>query len=168
MLRFVQRLNHRNAVRANLDALLMMYPRKRQFERDFPSLKRLIREDFEKDLPPASSAVSIAAGIITSLLEQLKEAERSSVARSLDASDPDEIEKLAERRIGGERDQRGDNVFFATRLCGVALLMAGRMTTAGALSRDERDHLTSTIAGNLGAGDASRFAHITESRVKAR
>jgi hypothetical protein len=168
MLRFVQRLNHRNAVRANLDALLMMYPRKRQFERDFPSLKRLIREDFEKDLSPASSAVSIAAGIITSLLEQLMETERSAVAQSLEASDPDEIEKLAERRIGGERDQRGDNVFFATRLCGVALLMAGRMTTAGALSRDERDHLAVTIAGNLGAGDGSRFAHITESPVKAR
>jgi hypothetical protein len=168
MLRFVQRLNYRNAVRGHLDALLMMYPRKRQFERDFPTLKALIRADFEADVSPASSAVSIAAGIITSLLEQLQEAERSSVAQSLDASDPDEIVKLAERRIGGERDQKGDNVFFATRLCGVALLMAGRMTTAGALGREERDHLAVTIAGILGAGEGSRFAHITESPVKAR
>jgi hypothetical protein len=168
MLRFVQRLNHRNAVRGNLDALLMMYPRKRQFERDFPSLRKLIREDFEKGVSPTSSAVSIAAGIITSLLEQLKETERSEVAQSLDASDPDEIEKLAERRIGGERDQRGDNIFFATRLCGVALLMAGRMTTAGTLRREERDHLAVTIASNLRARDGSRFAHITESPLKAR
>ena len=108
MLRFVQRLNHRNAVRGHLDAMLMMYPRKRQFERDFPSLKQLIREDFEKGILPASSAVTISAGIITSLLEQLNDTERSAVAQSLEASDPDEIEKLAERRIGGERDQRGE------------------------------------------------------------
>ena len=168
MLRFVQRLNHRNAVRGHLDALLMMYPRKRQFERDFPSVKRLIRDDFEKGVSPPSSAVSIAAGIITSLLEQLKETERSAVGQSLDTSDPEEIEKLAERRIGGERDQRGDNVFFATRLCGVALLMAGRMTAAGALRRDERDHLAGTIAVNLRAGDGSRFAHIYLSPPKSR
>ena len=167
MLRFVQWLNHRNAVRGNLDALLMMYPRKRQFERDFPTLRALIRADFEAGVPPPSSAVSIAAGIITTLLEQLSASDRGSVIRTLETSDPDEIEKLAERRIGGEKDQKGDNVFFTTRLCGVALLMAGRMTTAGALRRDERDHLVNTIAEKLGAADGSRFRHIYESPVKS-
>ena len=162
MLRFIERLTYRNAVRGNLDALLLMYPRKRQFERDFPTLKALIRSDFEAGVTAPSSALSIASGIIASLLGQLTESERQSTVEALAASDPAEIEALATRRIGGERDQRGDNVFFATRLCGVALLMAGRMTTVGALQRDHLDHLVGTIASHLHTGDSSRFAHITK------
>ena len=162
MLRFVQRLNYRNAVRGNLDALLLMYPRKRQFERDFPTVKALIRADFEAGVTAPSSALSIAAGIIASLLGQLTESERQSTVEALAASDPQEIKALATRRIGGERDQRGDNIFFATRLCGAALLMAGRMTAVGALGRDHLDHLAGTIASHLHTDDASRFIHITE------
>jgi hypothetical protein len=151
MLRFFQRLNHRDAVRGNLNALLLMYPRKRQFERDFPALKATMRTHFNAGVAPPSSALQIATSIIEGFILQLSEEEKRAVAEALAASDVREIELLAERRIGGERDQKGDNVFFATRLCGVALLMAGRMTGVGALRRTEYERLVAAIGRALGA-----------------
>jgi hypothetical protein len=163
MLRFFQRLNHRDAVRGNLNALLLMYPRKRQFERDFPTLKATMREGFERSVPAASTALFIAARVIETLLSQLAESERQSVVEALLASDPRETEELAQRRIAGERDQPGDSVFFATRLCGVALLMAERMAQVGALRLEEIDHLAWTIAGNLRAENPDAFANFAKS-----
>jgi hypothetical protein len=158
MLHFFRWINHRNAVRTNLDALLLMYPRARQFERDFPPVKALIREGFEHSVPPASSALSIAAWIIEHLLSQLAESERQSVVEAILARDLREFEELAQRRLGGERDQPGDNVFFATRLCGVALLMAERMAEVGALGTEEIDQLAWTIAGAPNARALGKFA----------
>ena len=154
MLRFFQRLHHRDAVRGNLDALLLMYPRKRQFERDFPALKTTMRAHFSGGVEPASSALQIATSIIEGFLLQLTEEEKRAVAGALVASDVREIEMLAERRIGGERDQNGDNVFFATRLCGVALLMAGRMAGVGALRRAEFVRLVTAIERTLGVEES--------------
>ena len=158
MLRFVQRLNHRNAVQGNLDALLLMYPRKRQFARDFPALKATIRADFEADVAPASSALRIATDIIESFLRQLTDEEKQKVIETLAASDLRDIEALAERRIGGEKDQRGDKAFFATRLCGVALLMAARMAGVGAIRRIEYEHLASVVERELGAENGALAA----------
>jgi len=150
MLRFFQRLQHRDATRGNLDALLLMYPRKRQFERDFPALRATMRAHFAAGVEPPSSALQIATSIIEGFLLQLTDEQKRAVAEALAASDVREIEMLAERRIGGERDQPGDNAFFATRLCGVALLMAGRMTGVGALRRTEYERLASAIERALG------------------
>ena len=158
MLRFVQRLNHRNAVQGNLDALLLMYPRKRQFARDFPALTATIRADFESDVSPASSALRIAAEIIEGFLRQLADAEKEKISASLVTSDLAEIEALATRRIGGEKDQRGDKAFFATRLCGVALLMAGRMAGVGAIRLAEYQHLARAIERELGAPEEALVA----------
>jgi hypothetical protein len=158
MLRFFQRLNHRDAVRGHLDALLMMYPRKRQFERDFPALKTTMRAHFAAGVEPPSSALQIATSIIEGFLTQLSEDEKQAVAEALAASDVREVEMLAERRIAGERDQTGDNVFFATRLCGVALLMAGRMAGVGALRRAEFERLVTAIKRALGVEEPLELA----------
>jgi hypothetical protein len=149
MLRFIQRINHRNATLANLDALLMMYPRKRQFFRDFPKLRRTVREHFEGGVTPASSALIVAMSIIEGFLYQLNAEEKRATAAALAASDLNEFEKLAERRIGGEKDQPGDKVFFATRLSGVAILMAGKMTSVSALGREEYEQFVETVERSL-------------------
>jgi hypothetical protein len=168
MLRFFQRLNHRDAVRGNLDALLMMYPRKRQFERDFPALKATIRTHFGAGVEPPSSALQIATSIIEGFLLQLTDEEKRQVAEALTTSDLHEVEMLAERRIGGESDQKGDNVFFATRLCGVALLMAGKMASVGAVRQGEYQHFASLIERELGAeGDTITGAFTASARRKA-
>ena len=150
MWRFIQRINHRNAVMENLNALLLMYPRKRQFIRDFPKLKATLREHFEGEVAPPSSALAIAIGIIEGFLQQLSAEEKRATAATLAASDTTEVEKLAERRIGGEKDQRGDKVFFATRLSGVAMFMAGKMVSVNALRRDEYERFVAAIERALG------------------
>ena len=57
MRRFFRRLNHRDAVMKNLEALLLLYPRGRQFARDFPELKPTIRADFDAGVPPTLSRI---------------------------------------------------------------------------------------------------------------
>lgn len=150
MWRFIQRINHRNAVMANLNALLLMYPRKRQFIHDFPKLKATLREHFEEEAPPASSALIVATSIIDGFLQQLSAEEKRATAAALAACDPTEIEKLAERRIGGEKDQAGDKVFFATRLSGVAIFMAGKMVGVNALQGEEYRKLVGAVERGLG------------------
>ena len=160
MLRFIERINHRNAVMENLNALLLRYPRKRQFIRDFPKLKATLREHFEGEVAPPSSALAIAISIIEGFIQQLSAEEKRATTAALAASDLMEIERLAERRIGGEKDQRGDKVFFATRLSGVAILMAGKMTSVSALGREEYEQLVRALERALdapGLGLAERF-----------
>ena len=111
----------------NLDALLLMYPRKRQFVRDFPALKATVRADFEGGVPPAVHRAAVRDRIvIESFLQQLSRGGEEKVRPPRSLRSIWRVSRLAERRIGGERDQRGDKVFFATRLCGVALFMAGQ------------------------------------------
>lgn len=150
MLRFIQWINHRNATLGHLDALLMMYPRKRQFFRDFPKLRQAVREHFEGGVMPASSALIVATSIVEGFLQQLNAEEKRAAAETLRASDLMEIEKLAERRIGGEKDQPGDKVFFAARLAGVAILMAGKMAEVNALQREEYLKLVDAVERRLG------------------
>ena len=151
MLGFIQRVSHRNAALGNLEALLLMYPRKRQFVRDFPQLKAMFRSHFEAGIAPASSAVVAATAIIEDLCRQLGDDEKRAIVAALDASDPGEVGKLAERRVGGEKDERGDQVFFATRFCGVALFMAGKMTGVGALRQEEYRSFAASIGRALDA-----------------
>jgi hypothetical protein len=150
MLRFIQWINHRNATLGHLDALLMMYPRKRQFFRDFPRHRQIVRAHFEADVPPATSALLVATSIIEGFLKQLTAEEKQATAKALAASDLTEIEKLAERRIGGEKDQPGDKVFFATRLSSVAILMAGKMVAVNAVQREEYRTLIGAVEHALG------------------
>ena len=158
MLRFIQWVNHRNATLGHLDALLMMYPRKRQFFRDFPKLKETVREHFEKGVPSASSALIGATSIIEGLLKQLTAEEKQATAKALAASDPGELEKLALRRIAGERDQPGDKAFFATRLSGVAILMAGKMVGVNGVQREEYRKLIDAVENALGVTDSLDLA----------
>lgn len=158
MWRFIQRIYHRNATLGHLEALLMMYPRKRQFLDDFPRFNATIREHFEEAVPAASSALVIAESIIEGFLRQLSPEEKRATAEALAACDLHEIEELVERRIGGEKDQPGDKVFFATRLSAVALLMAGKMAGVNALQRQEYEHLAAAIEQALEATDGIRLA----------
>jgi hypothetical protein len=150
MWRFIQRINHRNATLGHLDALLMMYPRKRQFFRDFPKLKQMVREHFEKGVPSASTALIGATSIIEGFLRQLTAEEKQATAKALTASDLGELENLALRRIAGERDQPGDKTFFAARLSGVAILMAGQMVAVNAVQREEYRKLIEAVERALG------------------
>jgi hypothetical protein len=172
MWRFIQRINHRNATLGHLDALLMMYPRKRQFFRDFPNLRQTVREHFEGDIMPASSALAVATSIIESFLHQLSSEEKSATAAALAASDLREIERLAERRISGERDRHGDKASFATQLSGVAMLMAGKMAGVNALQREEYAYLVAAIERALGAETehsiAETFAHVAGGALRLK
>ena len=150
MWRFIQRINHRNATLGHLEALLMMYPRKRQFFRDFPKLKPMVGEHFEKGVPSASTALFGATSIIEGFLRQLTTEEKQATAKALAASDLGELENLALRRIAGERDQPGDKAFFATRLSGVAILMAGKMVGVNGVQREEYRTLVGVVERALG------------------
>jgi len=158
MWRFIQRINHRNATLGHLEALLMMYPRKRQFFRDFPHFKETVREHFEGEVPAASSALAVATNVIENFLLQLRADEKNATAAALVACDLHDIEKLVERRIGGEKDQPGDKVFFATRLSAVAILMAAKMARVNAVQRQEYEHLATAIGRALGAAGDLRLA----------
>ncbi len=72
MRRFFRRLNHRDAVMKNLEALLLNYPRGRQFARDFPRLKTAIRADFEAGVPPTLAALKISESVIANFVDQLE------------------------------------------------------------------------------------------------
>jgi hypothetical protein len=153
---FVRRLNHRDAVMKHLDALLLLYPPKRQFARDFPMLKPTIRAHFEAGVPPPTSALQIAAMMIGNFVGQLEPADRAKVSAGLCEGGREAFAKAAQRRVGGERGKPRDNVVFVTELAGVAIYMAERMAEDGVLRWDEYADFLSRIEASLGVGPAER------------
>ncbi len=151
---FVGRINHRDAVLAHLGALLLCYPPKRQFADDFPELKSRMRSDFEAGVTASSSALQIAEAIVGSFVGQLDATEKAAVLGGLVDTGRRGFAEIAERRVKGAREPAGGNVLFVTRLAGVALFMAGRMSEEGSVGRHAYAEFVARLALLLGA-DAS-------------
>ncbi len=109
---FFRRLNHRDAVLRDLDALLLAYPRRRRFDRDFPALKTTIRNDYEAGVPPAVSALRISSGVIGKFVEQLGEGGKESVLHMLVEQGRAGFAEVAHRRTEGEPEVVKDRVAF--------------------------------------------------------
>jgi hypothetical protein len=148
---FFRRLSHRDAVRRNLEALLLLYPRRRRLERDFPALKATIRADFEARVEPGLTALRLAAAMLASFFGQLTEKERSRVLAALAARGRDAFAIIVREEIRGRRDRTKDRVEFLTRLSGAAIYIAGRMAEEGALRFDDYADFVHRIEKALGA-----------------
>jgi hypothetical protein len=147
---FFRRLNHRDAVLRDLEALLLAYPRRRQFDRDFPSLKPMIRKDFDAGVPPAVSALRITSSVIANFIDQLGEGEQERVLDALMEGGRAAFAEVATRRVKGTREVLHDRVQFVTQLIGVAIYMAGRMAEEGALRWDDYADFLNRIGAALG------------------
>jgi hypothetical protein len=151
----VGRLNHRDAVLSNLNAILLFYPPKRQFSDDFPKLRSAVRAHFDDGVAAPLSALQIAETIIENFIGQLGEREKSAALDALIAAGRQGFAEIAERRVQGAREQPGDNITFVTRLTGVAIFMSGRLAEEGAVGRSDHQRFVERLAAALGA-DAER------------
>jgi hypothetical protein len=145
----VGRLNHRDAVFSNLNAILLAYPSGRQFTDDFPDLKSIIRKHFEDGVGAPASALQIAERIILSFIGQLGDEEKGSAFDAILRTGRQGFAAIAERHVRGARDQRRERADFVTQLVGVALFMAGRMAEEGTIGRYECDGLQARLAAAL-------------------
>jgi hypothetical protein len=155
MRRFFRRLNHRDAVMRNLDALLLLYPRGRQFPRDFPTLKATIRSDFETGVPPTVSALRISGGVIGSFVGQLGDDQKARVLAALVEHGRAHYAVIALRRVKGPRvkawrEPVRDPVLFVSELAGAAIYIAGRMAEEGTIRWDEYADFLTNIETALG------------------
>jgi len=153
---FFRRLNHRDAVLRDLEALLLAYPRRRQFDRDFPSLKPMIRKDFEAGVSPSVSALRITSGVIANFIGQLGEEERERVLDALVKGGRTDFAEVATRRVRGTRAGVQDRVQFITQLIGVAIYMAGRMAEEGTLRWDDYADFLNRIEAALDVDPTSQ------------
>jgi hypothetical protein len=152
--RFVRRLRYRDQVLEHLGALLLMYPRGRQFADDFPGLRASIRTHFEEGAAPSAAALKIAADILSGLLHQLSDLEKRGLLSSLANADPVEAKALASRRLARAKTDAANAAaptVFAGELASVAIFMAWRMSEEGTLRREEVNYLLRTIEEALGA-----------------
>jgi hypothetical protein len=145
----VERLNHRDAVYSNLNAILLAYPAGRQFADDFPDLKSIIRKHFEDGVAAPASALQIAERIILSLIGQLGDDEKAVAFEAIIGTGRQGFADIAERHVGGARDRPRESMRFVTQLVGVALYMAERMAEEGVVSRYECDGLQTRLAAAL-------------------
>ena len=150
MRRFFRRLNHRDAVMTHLNALLLVYPRGRQFAHDFPTLKATIRADFEAGVPPTIAALRIAGSILGRFLGQLDAGEKARVLEALVERGRAGFAELARQRVKGARGKVGDRLQFVTQLAGAAIYIAERMAEEGALRFDEYADFITRIETALG------------------
>jgi hypothetical protein len=153
---FFKKLSHRDAVLRDLEALLLLYPRRRQFDRDFPDLKATIRADFEADVTPPVTALRIATGVLGNFFRQLDDGEKARVLSALVESGRAGFSQIVRRRVGGSREAPGDRVLFVTQLAGGAICVAGRMAEEGSLRFDEYSEFLTRIETTLGAGPDAR------------
>ena len=149
MLRQAKWLFYRDRVLEQLGALLLAYPRGRQFFRDFPGLKSEMRRHFEAGLAPASSALQLAAAIVAGLLGQLGAGEREDVAARLGALDLDGLKATASERLARRSAETGEPRAFAIELAGLAIFIARGLAEEGTLSREEYNLLLGEIATAL-------------------
>jgi hypothetical protein len=148
---FVGWLNHRDAVFANLNALLLLYPPRRQFTDDFPKLKSIVRAHFDDGVSANLSALRIAETILQNFIRQLEESEKARVLGALIATGREGFAEIAERRVQGAREPLSDNVTFVTHLAGVAIFMAGRLADEGTIGRHDFEGFVERQAAALGA-----------------
>jgi hypothetical protein len=144
-------LNHRDAVFSNLNALLLLYPPKRQFPDDFPRLKAVVRAHFDDGVAAPLSALQIAETILHNFTGQLGEREKDTVLDALIATGRSGFAEIAEHRVRGAIDQAGGQIIFVTRLTGVAIFMACRLAEEGALGRSNYEGFVERLAATLGA-----------------
>ena len=119
MLRQAKWLFYRDRVLEQLGALLLAYPRGRQFSDDFPGLKAAMRRHFDGGLPPGSAALQLAGGIVAGLLRQLGAEERETVLTPLLALGLDDLKAAATQRTARRSPDIADPIAFATELAGV-------------------------------------------------
>jgi hypothetical protein len=148
----VGRLNHRDAVLSNLNALLLLYPPKRQFSDDFPKLKSVIRAHFDGGVSAPLSALQIAETIIENFVQQLTDTEKASALDALMSTGRKGFAEIAEKHVQGKREPHPtDNVTFVVRLAGVAIFMTDRLAQEGALGRSDYQGFVEKLAAWLGA-----------------
>ena len=151
-------LRYRDAVLDTLNAILLAYPRGRQFTGDFPELKSVIRVHFADGVSAQGSALQIAESIIANFTRQLSSPESAAALEALIVAGGRGFGELAERRVRGKREEIRDNAAFVIQLAGIALFMGGRLTQDGSLSRADRDGFLARIAATLGASAAQAKA----------
>jgi hypothetical protein len=152
MRRFFRRLNHRDAVQRDLEALLLFYPPRRQFDRDFPALKTTIRADFEAHVPPTLTALRVARGVLDNFLDQLTAEEKTRALSALVERGRAGFAEIVKRRVGGKGKNPGDRADFVALLAGGAIYIAARMAEEGALRFDDYAEFVTRIETALGAG----------------
>src|SRR5687767_2869319 len=103
MLRQAKWLFYRDRVLEQLGALLLIYPRGRQFFSDFPGLKAEMHRHFDAGLAPASSALQLAAGILSGLLRHLGEADCALALERLRSVELEGLKAMAAERNAGRR-----------------------------------------------------------------
>ncbi len=158
MRRFFRRLNHRDAVMKTLEALLLAYPRGRQFAHDFPTLKATIRADFEANVQPTLSALRICDGVIGNFLQQLEPAERAQVLEALVEGGRAHYAEVARRQVRTTRTKKAerDSVLFVSELTGAAIYIAGRMAEEATLRWDDYADFLARVEAALGVAPAGQ------------
>jgi hypothetical protein len=170
MLRQAKWLFYRDRVLEQLGALLLAYPRGRQFFGDFPGLKAKMREHFDAGLAPASASLQLASGILTGLLRQLGAAERALVLARLRSVELEALKAIAAERNAGRRRDETAPAAFAAELAGVAIFMARGLAEEGMLGRAEYAWLLGELEtalgsnGEAGSGPLSRRFALPEER----
>ena len=171
MLRQAKWLFYRDRVLEQLGALLLAYPRGRQFLGDFPGLKAKMRQHFDAGLAPASASLQLASGILTGLLRQLGGAERAWVLARLRSVELEELKAIAAERNAGRRHDLAEPAAFAAELAGVAIFMARGLAEEGILSRQEYAWLLGELEialdrnGEADSGPLSRRFALPEKRT---
>src|SRR5687767_2196196 len=127
MLRYAKWLAYRDKVLDHLGALLVMYPRGRQFTADFPGLRDEMQRHFEAGASPAGAALQMAAAIIADILGQLSREQRRSALAQLESLGGAELQERAAQQLSRRPPQLRDPAEFAASLIGVALFLARRM-----------------------------------------
>jgi hypothetical protein len=150
MLRQAKWLFYRDRVLEQLGALLLAYPRGRQFFRDFPGLKVEMRRQFDAGVAPASAALQLASGILSGLVRQLGAAERTVVLARLRSVELEELKAIAAERNAGRRRDETAPAAFAAELAGVAIFMARGLAEEGILARAEYAWLLGELDAALG------------------
>lgn len=150
MLRQAKWLFYRDRVLEQLGALLLAYPRGRQFFGDFPGLKAEVRRHFDAGLAPASASLQLASGILTGLLRQLGGAERAWVLARLRSMELEGLKAIAAERNAGRRRDETAPAAFAAELAGVAMFMARGLAEEGTLAREEYAWLLGELEAALG------------------
>jgi hypothetical protein len=162
MLTLLKRLNYRDRVLETLGALLVAYPRGRQFTRDFPTLRRAIKQDFEAEKPHQIAALELAASILSTLAEQLDPQGRAAACAVVQRFAWRDLKSLAARRLAGEKSAPQDGAHLIAELIGGAVYICRRMVDEGTLGRAEYAGFLDTLDGILGSSEgepriASRF-----------
>lgn len=161
MLRFVRALAYKDRVLQHLEALLLIYPRGRQFADDFPELRPAIRRHFDEGLSAAASAAQLATEMIRNFAGQLDPAEQAAARAAVGSRGLGDLLALAASSISRRPSRPADRVGFVVDLIGAAILVARDMSANGKLGRSEYAVFLGALDRALapGPGDADQASH---------